>query len=257
MAEPEVKQKEGNIPWKPIIIIGSVVSGIALVMWLVEKWLIAPSEENKKRAMVIYNDYMTELSELEAYVEQINAGGRTPTDSETKVLDAMMSAMSLKEIEIKTLSESTFEQLADLIKTCGWAALVLIFAPIAGYMTFRLVKAWLDNKKPPPSGGFTCPNCSETFSTQSALKRHMEEEHPPTTVNVAQAQAEFQKLGAWSYGAVAVESGLYDRINRSWRTLSLSELGDIAWGAASAYTLGAAGATELSLLRMLPLLLLA
>jgi len=252
----EEKQKE--IPWKPIIIGGLVLGGIYLISKIIEAWTGGTPEERYKKAMEIYEDYKTELADLKNYVEQINAGGRTPTDSETKVLDAMMSAMQLKEIEIKNLSEPVFGQLTDFIKTAmesWWLILEAIFAPIAGYMTFKLVKGWFDHRKPPPSGGFTCPVCGLVFSTTSNLKEHMKS-HTPTTANLAQAQAEFQKLGVWTHGAIAVDSALYSRINRSWRELSLSELGDIAYGSASLYGFGAAGAYEMTLLRLIPYLLL-
>jgi hypothetical protein len=254
--EQEVKPKEAKkVPWTPIIIAGAVIGVGAFIVWLVNKWVGTP---NLKQAMVIYEDYKAELADMEAWVERTNAGGRTPTDEETKVLDAMMSAMKLKEIEIKNLSESTFGQLTDFIKTAAqswWLVPVVILTPIAGYMTFKLVKGWFDHRKPPPSGGFTCPVCGLGFSTTSNLKEHMKS-HMPTTANLPQAQAEFQELGAWTHGAIAVDSELYSRIDTGWAGLSLPELGDIAYGAASLYGFGAAGTAELSLLQMLPLLLL-
>lgn len=249
-----------KVPWKPIIIGGSVVGGAVLILWLVDRWWgLTPAE--REEAKRILEDAKIETAEMQDYVERIHSEGRLPTDSETKVLDAMVNQMKLKEI---ALPRSFLQELREFYAEAAskwWlvplTVALLTIELIAGYMAFKFVKEWMNRRKPPPTGGFTCLNCGELFSTQSALKRHMEEKHPPTTVNVAQAQVEFQKLGAWSYGAVAVESGLYGRIDRRWETLSLSELGAIAWGATSAYTLGVAGAVELSLLQMLPLLLLA
>lgn len=248
------EEKERKIPWTPIIVGGLALGGIYLLYKLFGGY-----ENRFEKAMEIYEDYKLELAELQDYAERINAGGRIPTDAETKVLDAMMGAMKLKEIQIKHLSESVFDQLTNFIETAAknwWLVPLVIIAPIAGYMTFKLVKGWFDHRKPPPSGGFTCPVCDQVFSAASSLKQHMKTEHTPTTLNLSQAQAEFQKLGAWAHGAVAVDTALYSRIDRSWRTLDLSALGDIAVGAANLYGLGAAGAYELSILRMLPLLLM-
>jgi len=249
-----VEKEERKIPWTPIIVGGLALGGIYLLYKLFGSY-----EDRFEKAMEIYEDYKLELAELQDYAERINAGGRIPSDSETKVLDAMMNAMKLKEIQIKHLSESVFDQLTNFIETAAknwWLVPLVIIAPIAGYMTFKLVKGWFDHRKPPPSGGFTCPVCNETFSTASGLKQHMKTEHTPTTTNLSQAQAEFQKLGAWTHGAIAVDTALYSQIDKSWRTLDLSALGDIAVGAADLYGLGAAGMYELNILRMLPILLM-
>lgn len=253
------KEKEKEIPWKPIIIGGLVLGGIYLISKLIAQWTGGTPEERYEKAMVIYEDYKVELEEMKDWVEQTNAGGRTPTDSETKVLDAMMDAMKLKEILIKTLSESVFSQLTDFIKTVAqnwWLVPLVIISPIAGYMTFKLVKGWFDHRKPPPSGGFTCPVCNEILSTASGLKSHIKNTHTPTTAHLTQAQAESQKLGSWTYGAIAVDTALYSQFARSWRTLSLSSLSDIAVSSANLYGLGAAGAYEMTLLRLIPYLLL-
>ena len=250
-----------KINWTPVIITVLVTAGIYGGYLLVKTWK-AGEEERHKEAERILEEYDFERIELQDWIERIFAGGRTPTDEEMSVLDAMIKQMELKEKIVYELSRSTFDNLHNLLADAAskwWLVPVeiasIILIPIAGYMTYKFIREWF-NRRPPGPPKFECPNCYELFYTKEALKEHQRTQHPPTTQQLAATEELFRGASVWIKGAVAVESGLYKKIEGSWWKLSMSEISELAWAATTGTCYGIAGVAGMTTLRMLPILLL-
>lgn len=255
---PDTQEK---INWTPVVITGLVVAGV-FGGYLVIKSVTAGGAERRELAERILVDYQAEEIELRDWVEQIFAGGRTPTDEEMAVFDSMTEQMVLKEKTIYELSRTTFSALHEVLSEAaskwwlvpvGVASITLI--PIAGYMVFKYVREWF-NRRPPGPPTFECPVCHEMFYTKEALKKHKDIKHYVTKANLAQAQELFIEASVWVRGAVAAESGMYAKVERDWWELSLGELDNLAWAATTGACYGIAGVAGMTILRLLPALLL-
>lgn len=242
--EPTTK----GINWTPIIIGGTALGAI----YLITRLFLSRTEQAKE----ILEDWQQEFDQLQPYVESIYAGGRTPTEQEVAVLSAMLENMRIKEQTVEQLSKSFFTELHDIIETTAknwWLMPVAIITPIAGYMTYKLVKGWFNNRRPPPN--FPCPKCGAVFGTKEALKRHIETEHTPTAQFALEAQENFAQASTWVQNAVAVES-YYAKTFTRWDHWSLPEIKNLNWALTSAWVYGIGTAIELSLLRTALMLLL-
>jgi len=248
----ETTEAQGKMNWTPIIAVGAVGGGIFLI-W---KLLHAESEADREQARLIMEDWQLEFDELRPYVETIYAGGRTPTEQEIAVLSSMLDQMKIKEETIQQLSRSVFGELQDLIETAAknwWLVPAVIITPIAGYMTYKLVRRWFNNRRPPPN--FPCPKCGAVYGTEGALKHHIETTHTPTTQFALESQQNFGQLSTWVQEAVAVES-YYAKTYTRWDYWSLPKIRNLNWSLTSAYVYGVGTAYELILLRTALLLLL-
>lgn len=250
-AQPEKVTKPIN--WTPVIIGGTMIGGAALIIWL----LTRGEAEDRELAREILEDWQMEFDELKTYTEQIYYGGRQPTEQEVAIISQMLEQMSIKEITIKQLSETVWQEAEDVIKAAisgWWLVPVIIFTPIAGYAAYKAVKGWKDKNQPPPS--FPCPKCGASYSTAGALKHHVETEHTPIKQFATEAQAQFVQTSTWVQGAIAVDSALYSRTYSQWSRLGLPEISDLTWGLTSAwvYTIGAA--SEAVLLKTMLMMLL-
>ena len=246
------EEAKNKVNWTPIIVTGAAIGGIYLIWRL----LHAESEADREQARLILEDWQLEFNELRPYVETIYAGGRTPTDQEIAVLSSMLDQMKIKEETIQQLSRSVFGELQDLIETAAknwWLVPAAIITPIAGYMTYELVRRWFNNRRPPPN--FPCPKCGEVFSTEGALKHHIETTHTPTAQFALEAQQNFAQASTWVQEAVAVES-YYAGTYSSWHSWSLPKIRDLNWALTSAYIYGIGTAYETILLRTALMLLL-
>jgi len=242
------EEKEGKINWTPIVIGGAAVGGLFLI-WKIVEAIQGGSEANKEQARLILEDWQQEFDELKPYVETIYAGGRTPTDQEIAILSSMLDQMKIKEETIQQISTSIFREIRDVIETAAkdwWLVPTVIITPIAGYMTYKLVRRWFNNRRPPPN--FPCPKCGAVYSTEGALKHHIETEHIPTVQFALEAQQNFAQTSTWVQNAVAVESyyaGTYDR----WDLWGLPKIRNLNWALTSAYVYGVGSIYETILLR--------
>lgn len=247
--------KEKKIDWGPIVFAGVALGGIYAIIRALKGW--TPWDGKKyEEAMIILEDYRVELEELQPYVESIYAGDRVPTEQEEAILSSMVRQMELKEATVYNLSRTVWNQLSDIIKDAAkvwWTVPLVVFTPIAGYGTYKMIKGWFKNRRPPP--GFTCPSCGVIFDTETGLKEHVRTEHRIATANIGAAQELFNQSSAWVQGAVAAE-GAYGKINRDWRGFSLTEIGDVAWGITSAYGYSLTSIAGMSLLSRMSILLL-
>lgn len=246
----EERRKETN--WTPIIVTGLAVGGLYLILRL----FMSAEAEDRELAREILADWQLEFDQMKTYVETIYAGGRTPTEQETAILSAMLEQMAIKEITIQNLSKTVWEEAKDVIRTAAqnwWLVPAVIFTPIAGYATFKLVRRWFNNRRPPPN--FPCPKCGGTFSSEEALKEHMDNVHAPTKEFALEAQQKFFQTSTWIQGAIAVES-YYGNTYTNWSRWSLPEIKDLNWAITSAwvYTIGAA--SEAILLKAMLMMLL-
>jgi len=248
--ESEVASK---VNWTPIVL----VVGGSIGVYAIIKALKSGEEERRKEAERILEDWRMEWETLNPYVESIFYGGREPTDSEMAIMDSMMKQMELKEITIQRLSTSTFQELGDIARTLAknwWLVPVVVLTPIAGYVAFKLVKGWFQNRPPRPPT-FKCPVCGEIFSSEFRLREHTEQYHPPTKANIATAQSIYRGTGTWVQGLVATDS-IYSRAYGSWSSFSLGEIAEVAWASTLGSVYGMAGAAGLGTLAYLPYLLL-
>lgn len=249
--QPEKVTKPIN--WTPVIVSGVILGGVALIGWV----LTRGEAEDRELAKEILEDWQLEFDELKNYTETIYYGGRQPTTQEVAIISRMLENMAIKEITIKQLSETVWQEAADLIKTTAanwWLLPVVVFTPIAGYATYKLVKGWKDKNQPPPN--FPCPKCGASFSTAGALKHHIEVEHTPTKQFATEAQAQFVQTSTWVQGAAAVDSVLYGRTYSRWSSLGLPEISDLNWGLTSAWVYMIGAASESILLKTALALLL-
>lgn len=245
-------EAKDKINWTPIIVTGAIFGGIFLV-W---KLFRAESEADREQARLILEDWQLEFDELRPYTETIYAGGRTPTEQEIAILSSMLDQMKVKEETIQQLSRSVFGELQDLIETTAknwWLMPTVIITPIAGYMTYKLVRRWFNNRRPPPN--FPCPKCDAVYSTEGSLKHHIETEHTPTVEFALAAQQKFVQTSTWVQNAVAVES-YYAKTYTNWSRWGLPEIRNLNWSLTSAWVYGVGTAYELALLRTALLFLL-
>jgi hypothetical protein len=251
------EETEHKINWTPIIVVGAAGVGIYFIL----KLLISGSAANQEQARLIIADWQQEFDELKTYTETIYAGGRTPTDQEIAVLSSMLDQMSIKEQTVNQLSKSGFTQLMDVIKTAAanwWLVPVEVaaisFTPIAGYLTYKLVRRWFNNRRPPPN--FPCPTGDGFVAgSEAELKNHMDRVHPPTIAHAVDAQQAFSQISPWVQNAVAVES-YYATTFTTWNRWNLSSIKNLNWALASAWVYGIGSASELILLRTVLTLLL-
>ncbi|MGQ9545909.1 MAG: C2H2-type zinc finger protein [Dehalococcoidia bacterium] len=249
----ETEEQGEKINWTPIIVIGAAGLGIYLIL----KLLLGENAANREQARAILEDWQQEFDVLKPYVESIYFDNRIPTEQEIAVLSSMLDQMRTKEITINELSKSVFKELTDILETAAknwWLVPVVILTPIAGYLTYQLVKGWKNRRQPPPN--FPCPKCGAVFATEGALKNHIETAHAPTLQFASEAQQKFAQTSSWVQNAVAVES-YYDKTFTNWRTWSLSEIGNLNWGLTSAIVYGIGAAAETAALQTALLLLLA
>jgi len=245
---PETKETKKEIPWTPIIIGGAALSAI----YLITRLFLSRTEQAKE----VLEDWELEFDELQSYIERIYAGDRTPTEQEVAILSSMLDQMKIKEETVQQLSKSVFTELHDIIETAArnwWLVPAVIISPIAGYMTYKLVKGWFNNRRPPPN--FPCPKCGAVFGTEGALKRHIETEHTPTGQFALEAQENFAQASTWVQNAVAVES-YYAKTFTRWDRWSLPEIKNLNWALTSTWVYGLGAAYELALLRTALMLLL-
>jgi hypothetical protein len=262
MAEPKPEPKKGKteINWTPIAVGGLVIGGIVLA-WKMLQSLGSESPANQEQARIILTDWQLEFDEMKTYTETIYAGGRTPTDQEIAVLSSMLDQMKIKELTVHDLSKTVFSELKNLIDTLAadwWLVPVsvasVIILPIAGYMTYKLIKEWKNRRGPPPN--FPCPKDGIVFATEGALKNHIETAHTPILAFVAQARQAFDQTSTWVQSAVAVES-YYSQTFTIWSALNLPQIRNLSWGLTSAWVYGIGAASESILLRTALMLLLA
>lgn len=247
--EEETKSK---VNWTPVFVIGA----IGVTALIIGKLLYAESEADREQAKLILEDWQLEFDELKAYTETIYAGGRTPTDQEIAIMSSMLDQMKIKEETIQQLSKSVFEELRDIIETAAknwWLVPLVIITPIAGYMTYKLVKGWFNNRRPPPN--FPCPKGDAIFSTEAELKHHIQTKHQPNPANAPEAQQDFVQTSSWVQNAVAVES-YYAKTYTDWSYWSMPELRNLNWALTSAWVYGIGTAIEIALLRTALMLLL-
>lgn len=237
--------KSRPINWGPVITIGAVAGGAALIIWL----LTRGESEDKELAREILDDWQVEFDGLKDYVERIYGGGRTPTEGEIGVMSQMLDAMSLKEQSINQLSKSVWQEAEDIIKTAAqdwWLVPVVIFTPIAGWATYKILRGWFNNRRPP--GAFPCPIDGQVFSTAEHLRQHMESEHPVRPEGANDAQAVFNQTSSWTQNAIAVESYLSQTYN-PWYGYSIPQLRNLSWTITSAWAYSISAIAEMALLR--------
>jgi hypothetical protein len=246
------EEKERKVNWTPIIVTVAAGTGIFLIL----KLFLSENAADREQAKIILDDWQQEFDELKPYTEAIYYGGRTPTEQEIAILSSMLDQMKIKEETIQSLSKSVFTELKDLIETAArnwWLVPVAIITPIAGYMTYKLVKGWKNRRGPPPN--FPCPKCGIVFATEGALKNHIETAHTPIAASAIQARQAFDQTSTWVQNAVAIES-YYAQTFTNWSAFSLPQIKNLNWGLTSAWVYGIGSATELILLRTALLLLL-
>jgi len=234
----EKEKTDRKINWTPVIVVGAVGTGVYLIL----KLFLSENAADREQARIILEDWQQEFDELKPYVETIYYGGRTPSTQEIAILSSMLDQMKIKEETINQLSKSVFTELKDLIESIArnwWLAPVAIITPVAGYMTYKLVKEWKNRRGPPPS--FPCPKCGLLYGTEGALKYHVDNEHTPTSAYAIAAQQAFNQTSSWAQNAVAVE-GYYGKTFTNWSAWSLSEIKNLNWALTSAwvYMIGAA-----------------
>jgi len=224
----ENKEPAKKINWTPIIITGAAVGGIYAII----KLLQSGEEADKELARRILEDWQLEFDQVQPYVESMYSEGRTPTEGEVEVLSSTLDQMKLKEYTINELSKSVWAELGDMAWdiAAGWG--IIIGVTVTGYVAIRLAKNWIDKNKPPPN--FPCPKCGEVFSTEGALKYHIENQHTINYANLTAAQQAFLQTPSWVQNAIAVESGLYDKTFIDWRAIGKYALIAIAIAAAIA-----------------------
>jgi hypothetical protein len=251
--DKEMKDEtEHKVNWTPVL----VVAGIGVTALIIGKLFFAESEADREQARLILEDWQLEFYELKNYTETIYAGGRTPTEQEIAIMSSMLDQMKIKEETIQQLSRSVFGELQDVIEAAArnwWLMPVVIITPIAGYMTYKLVKGWFNNRRPPPN--FPCPKCDGVFSTEGALKHHIQTDHQPDITNAFAAQQNFAQTSTWVQNAVAVES-YYAKTYTNWGNWSLPTLRNLNWALTSAWVYGIGAAAEIALLRTALMLLL-
>lgn len=253
------KAKEEKINWTPVVIAGAAVGGLFLV-WKIIDTLREGSEADRELAREILIDWQQEFDVLKPYMESIYAGGRIPTEQEIAVLSSMLSQMEVKEITIQQLSKSVWKEFEDMaagVAASLWlvskSVALLAISGIAPYVTYKIVKGWKNRRQPPPN--FPCPKCGALYSTEAALKNHIETAHAPTLQFAFQAQQNFAQTSTWVQNAVAVES-YYGKTFTSWATWSLLDIRRLNWALTSAYVYGIGTLTEMTLLRTALVLLL-
>jgi hypothetical protein len=249
------KEKETKVNWTPIIVGGVVLGGLFLI-WKIMQTITGETPEKQEQARLILQDWQNEFDVLKPMVESMYAGGRIPTEQEIATLNAMTEHMATKEILLRNTSESVFQQFIDAVEELAknwWLVPLAVFTPIAGYATYKLVKGWKNNRQPPPS--FPCPKCGAVYSSEEALKYHIQNEHRPNIANATQARQAFDQTSSWVQHAVAVET-YYGQTFTNWSTWSLPQLADLNWGLTSAWVYGVGAASELILLRTALTLLL-
>lgn len=236
----EQRKATKPINWTPVIVSGFILGGVALIGWVLTRGEAA----DRELAGEILEDWQMEFDLMKSYTEMIYYGGRQPTEQEVAIISQELENMAVKEITIKQLSETVWQEAEDVMKTAisgWWLVPVVVFTPIAGYVAYKAVKGWKDKNQPPPS--FPCPKCGASYSTAGALKYHIENQHTPTKQFAIQAQSQFVQTSTWVQGAAAVDSALYGRTYSRWSSLGLPEISNLNWGLTSAwvYMIGAAG----------------
>jgi hypothetical protein len=215
------QKEETKINWTPIIV-GAVVLGGLYLVWKITQSITGGGEANREQAELILQDWQQEFDVVKPLVENMYSGGRTPTEQEVETLSSLLDQMKLKEYTIQKLSTTVWEELGEAAMDIAKAWGIIVGVPIAGYVAVKLVKTWTDKNKPPPN--YPCPKCGAVFATEGALKYHIQTQHTVSMANATQAQQIFQQNVTWAQDAVAVHSGLYDRIYVPWPHLSTTEI---------------------------------
>jgi len=205
-----------------LLIVGG---GIFIIGW---KWLSLESER-QKQAKEMYDNWMTEIEELNAYQ------AANPTK---EGLDLRNNNMTSKLVILREYSQTWIESAAqgavNFFKqigiTIGIAAGSVIAVMLTGAIIWWLIKHRRPPGSPPPT--FRCDKDGLEFPDAEALANHLNTAHQPNEngADIAQAQAIYEQEVSLAQDAAAVESGLYSRARYDWRTLSPQERVNLAWG---------------------------
>lgn len=240
-------QKE-KINWTPIAIGGAALGGLFLI-WKIMQTVEGGSEADRELAREILDDWQQEFDLFKPYSESIYYGGRQPTDQELAILSSILDQMSLKEQTIYNLSRTVWNEMRELLDAAAsnwWLIPVVGFSWVPPYAGYKIWRRWHDHRNPPPN--FPCPRCDAApFTTEGALKHHVDTTHPVSAKYAIDAQVEFAKTATAVQNAIAVES-FYARTYTNWSSWSLGDLEIINWSIISAGVAGIASVYQTSIL---------
>lgn len=220
MEEATKETKRPEINWNYVILGGAALGAIALVLAVVKE-ITSEDEERRKLAEQIFQEWVREWYEVEPYMKQIYLAG-TPTEEQTLLLGQMLDQMKWKELNISSLSKTTWAELVDLARQIG-IALGVVGGTVVAYVAIKTVNNWINKNRPPPN--FPCPKCDQVFATEGALKYHIETGHTINPAGIDYAQQAFLKSPLFAQYYVATQTGYYNQIYVPWKEIAYVLIG--------------------------------
>lgn len=205
------------------------VGGIAalglLVYWVFKKPDGAIAE--------LLDDIEEEIAELITYTHRV-ADESLPEEVYSPVMETMNIALIAKIERAKEIMSE--KSVIDRVRETLWqfgqdvseGILYLLIGIGSIWFIGYLIKRIIKHIRKPPN--YQCPQCPQSFTSEAALRNHIEATHPVTTsaAQIAAAQLAYQALPLWVQSGVATEAGVADRAYENWTALPYADVKALA-----------------------------
>jgi len=211
----EEKKQKADFPTKTAIVAGALIILAGLGTWGVVT-LINYAKKNDEFQQGLYEDYMSEIQEIEAFQRELHNKGTAPSEADTERLNLMMRPLPVKEKGMNTSTiERVIKEINNMFRGMGIAAIEIgvgVGLVVGGLLGGKLLYEWM-KKRPPKTPTFKDPKTGAEYPAEQegVWRQHMlsyESQYDPQTLNAA--QAEFMAMPEWYRAEVMSVTGYHE-----------------------------------------------